>query len=70
MGNICGEEWAGSLGKIIGNRRNVYARYPIPHLALISPVHNFMYRIISKVSNRYLRPSSTLSKIKKDIQYL
>jgi hypothetical protein len=27
MGNICGEEWAGSLDKIIDGRSNVYARY-------------------------------------------
>jgi hypothetical protein len=26
MGNICGEEWASSLDKIIAGRKNVYAR--------------------------------------------
>jgi hypothetical protein len=41
MGNICGEEWAGSLDKIIGGRSNVYARYFISHLTLTFPSTQF-----------------------------
>jgi hypothetical protein len=37
MGNICGEELAGSSDKIFGGRSNVYARYYIPHLTLTFP---------------------------------
>jgi hypothetical protein len=35
--NICEEEWAGSLHKVIGGRNKVYARYFIPHQALTFP---------------------------------
>jgi hypothetical protein len=45
MANICGEVWPGSLDKIIGDRSNVYARHPIPHLAPHEPELLFTYRL-------------------------